>query len=111
MNQKLLSEVASALKQSGELDRYIGHSDPIEHEVAYDICEIVESMKAVLETNWPEIINSTDPKKVGAALFETREQLRHILYHIENSAYFSIICTPRSSAELGAGAPNPQGSD
>jgi hypothetical protein len=91
-----LDSIAKALQDSGELKGYVGQSDPIEHEVAYDVSDIVESMDLILGKYWPEIINPASPEKVSEALFEIREQLRHILYHIESSAYFSLICAPKN---------------
>lgn len=93
MNYETVQKVARTLSESNELKSYSGHTDPIEQELSYDLCEIVSSMQSVVLKLWPEIIAGDNPRIAGEALFELREELRHILYHIESSTYFSVICS------------------
>lgn len=96
MKADKLGAIAEALRASGELDAYKGVDNPIEHEVAYDLSEIEESIFDILNKHIPVITSSQSPELVGQALFDIRENLRHILYHIVSSKYFSLICVPNS---------------
>lgn len=88
------SLLAKILSTSGELNGYSGVDGPIEKEVAYDLCEIIESMNLVINTEWPRVLSGT-PKDAGEALFEIRENLRHIVYHVKNSEYFNLIVSSK----------------
>lgn len=80
------------LKSSSELEPYRGANSNIEDEVLYDLNEIIESLEKILSEMWPKLRDTTTTEVAGDTLFEIREELRHILYHIESSSYFSIIC-------------------
>jgi len=80
------------LRQSPELDPYRLRSPSLEQELAYDLNELLESFEKISKIVWPALKDAKTPEAAGEALFEFREELRHVLYHIENSIYFSMIC-------------------
>ena len=65
--------------------------EPIEWETAYSICEILRSAKDIEAKYVPVLMNDDVPENAVLALEEIREELRHILYHIEDSSYFRVI--------------------
>jgi hypothetical protein len=92
MNSDYSLKMLMLLKSSSELEPYRGANSNIEDEVLYDLNEIIESLEKILSEMWPKLRDTATTEVAGDTLFEIREELRHILYHIESSSYFSIIC-------------------
>jgi hypothetical protein len=86
-----LGKLAETLKASGALTNYSGRAAPIEHELAYDLGDIIQSMQLVITTHWPQLMASSSADIAAEALDGIREELRHILYHIKDSAFLSLI--------------------
>lgn len=90
MNNELLDKIAKHIKNSNVLKGYKGKGDPVEYETAYTICEIVESSSKLVEL-FKELQRDTDPEMHECTLENFREEIRHILYHIKDTEYFSIV--------------------
>jgi hypothetical protein len=84
--------LADAIARFDLLKTYTGRSpdEPVEWETAHAICEIVESLRKI-EQLVPSLITTSNANQADDALHEIREELRHVLYHINDSAYLSVV--------------------
>jgi hypothetical protein len=90
LEEKPLSDALARFKL---LEGVEGRSDeePVEWETAYAIWEIVRSLRKIDCELIPSILSASAREEAEQALHEIREELRHVLYHIEDSAYISVI--------------------
>jgi hypothetical protein len=60
-------------------------------ELAHALVDISESAKRLHAELIPSLLLSRDEGHILAQLGEIGEELRHVLYHIENSRYFAYL--------------------
>ena len=87
------TRLAEALTKLKVLENVEGRSqdEPVEWETAYAICHIRQAARAIDTQLVPAILSATSREEAADALHELREELRHILYHIRDASYFSVI--------------------
>jgi hypothetical protein len=87
--------LADALTRLRVLDGVQGRSpdEPVEWETAYALCHILSSARTIEQQLVPTILGATSQDEAADALHEVREELRHILYHIGDASYFSVIAS------------------
>jgi hypothetical protein len=85
--------LADALTRLLVLKNVQGRSseEPIEWETAYALCHILRSAQTIEQQLVPTILGATSQDEAADALHEVREELRHILYHIGDATYFSVV--------------------
>lgn len=88
--QKPLADALTRLKL---LDGVQGRSadEPVEWETAYALCHILSSAQTIEQQLVPAILAATSQGEAADALHQVREELRHILYHIRDASYFSVV--------------------
>jgi len=90
MEEKPLSD---ALARFGLLDGVQGRSpdEPVEWETSYALWEIVRSARKIDQDFIPSLVSASARDEAQLALQGIREELRHVLYHMEDAAYLSEI--------------------
>jgi hypothetical protein len=105
--------LADAIARFDLLRNYTGRSEdePVEWETAYAICEVMRSLQKI-DKHITSLISASNEDKAGDALHEIREELRHVLYHVHDSAYLSVVSpletpSPRN-AHTQSASPRPK---
>jgi hypothetical protein len=85
--------LADALARFQLLAGYAGRTpdEPVEWETSYTVCEIMRSLRKIEKEYLPALISAVDRDRANDALHELREELRHVIYHINDSTYFSVV--------------------
>ena len=85
--------LADALTRLKVLEGVQGRSkdEPVEWETAYALCHILSSTRTIEKQLVTAILAATSQDEAANALHEIREELRHILYHIRDASYFSVV--------------------
>ena len=85
--------LADALTRLKVLNGVQGRSDeePVEWETSYALCHILRSARTIEQQLVPAILGAKPHEEAADALHEVREELRHILYHIRDASYFSVV--------------------
>ena len=85
--------LANALTRLRVLEGVQGRSpdEPVEWETAYALCHILNSARSIERQLVPTILDAASSEEAADALHEVREQLRHMLYHIKDASYFSVV--------------------
>lgn len=84
-----IESLAGQLRDVRNVMQCAGKADPIEHETAYALSEIYEAASKIsgaLATRFDEAL-TLDQKE--DALAELVQELRHLVYHIEDSVYLN----------------------
>jgi hypothetical protein len=90
MEEKPLADALARLKVlEGTQGR--SHEEPVEWETAYALCHILSSARTIEQQLVPAILGASSQDEAADALHEVREELRHILYHIRDASYFSVV--------------------
>lgn len=85
-----VQQLARKLAAAQEVAQLPGlHDEPESVTLAYSVIEIGESCRRLLELI--EGLHEGLPSSQEETLSELREELRHILYHVHDSAYLSVI--------------------
>ena len=85
--------LADALTRLRVLDGAQARSpdEPVEWETAYALSHILRSARTIEQQLIPTILRTTSSDEAADALHEVREELRHMLYHIRDASYFSLV--------------------
>ena len=88
-------KLADALSRFQILAGYTGRTpdEPVEWETSYAVWEIVRSLRKIENEHLPALLSAADGDRASDALHALREELRHVLYHINDSAYLSVVGT------------------
>lgn len=97
MNDNFLELAAKHLKESGALDKYAPKNGKIEDETAYALSEILISAKKLTGSISEKLSSESDVDNYREALEEFREEIRHIVYHILDSEYLSVVVDTTST--------------
>lgn len=65
--------------------------EPVEWETAYALCHIVRSVQKIDQELIPSLTSASNRDNAQEALQSIRDELRHVLYHMEDAAYLSEI--------------------
>ena len=68
-----------------------GRAKPVEWETAYALCHIIQSVQKIDQELIPSLISASGRDDAQGALQAIREELRHVLYHMEDATYLSEI--------------------
>src|SRR5260370_31839260 len=85
---RLSSKLADVLAASNAVRRLDRKDEPGAWRVAYALTEINESAANLREELMPKLAKAPDVANVDAALNDIAVQLRHVLYHLNDSGFF-----------------------
>jgi hypothetical protein len=68
-------------------------------ELAHTLSDLEESFRKCLDFYFPRLKDqSCSPSEVKDLLLDIGEELRHILYHIENARFYDYLLAPKAEA-------------
>ena len=87
-NTIALSERLSSI---ASVNRFDTPDEPQGVTIAHAVADIQRSCHDVLEVIMPQLIAASSVTDIEDALTDLGEELRHILYHVRDTRYFSYL--------------------
>jgi hypothetical protein len=81
-----LPQVRSYENTRGDTER-----EPEAYVLARALVDISESVRRLATEQFPALAREPSAEQLGDVIHEVREELRHILYHVRDSAYLRVI--------------------
>lgn len=96
MNKKLESAAeiktfAEKLKQYECVYKFDSVDEPEAWRLAHSLSDLEKTFKEILENYLPALYEADGEEAVHDALLDIGEELRHILYHIKDTRFFSYL--------------------
>ena len=89
-NHERVRSLAQKFAASGETDGLGGrHEEPEAATLAYSVVEIEQSCGRLIDL--AEALQETREDAIAEPLAEFREELRHVIYHVRDSAYLRVV--------------------
>lgn len=79
------------LKKSKKIAKFDSEDEPGSSKLAYSLSEIEKSCLAFYMKLLPRLKQMNEQDGIEEILHEIGEEFRHILYHIEDSKYYSYL--------------------
>ena len=79
------------LKDNKKVASFDSKSEPGGWRIAYSLSEIEKSCLALYNKLLPKLKKTDKQKDIEKILHEIGEELRHLLYHIEDSKYYAYL--------------------
>lgn len=92
-----LEALSEMLEQVDSIADLGNAEEPEPRTLAYALVEIAESCRRIADQ--VDLLVEEEPTNALAVLEEVREDLRHILYHVQDSGFLQVINPPGEAAD------------